>query len=101
MDNIEIASSYKYLGLILSTTLCPNVSFKDLADRAKVGVIQTTKTLRRIGCFSPSVLFKIFDTQIQPILLYGAELLGVETCDHIEKVHTFAIKRYTCVHSYT
>ena len=41
------------------------------------------------------MLFKLFDTQIQPMLNYGAEVWGLEA-DHtpIERIHLFAIKRF-------
>ena len=40
--------------------------------------------------------FKIFDTKIQPILLYASELWGVLTKDNnrTENVHLFACKRF-------
>ena len=37
---------------------------------------------------------KSFDTQIEPILTYSSEVWGLENVDQLEKVHTFAIKRF-------
>ena len=40
-------------------------------------------------------IFKLFDSQIQPSLLYASEVWGlVVTDDHVEKVHTYACKRF-------
>jgi len=36
----------------------------------------------------------VFDAQIQPILLYGSEIWGVDTCHVIEMVHLSALKQY-------
>ena len=36
----------------------------------------------------------MFDVQIQPIVLYGSEVWGLQCIDVIEKVHTFACKRF-------
>ena len=43
------------------------------------------------------MFFKIFDTKICPILLYGSELWGIEKQVAIERVQTYACKRYMCV----
>ena len=39
-------------------------------------------------------VLKLFDSQVQPIALYGAELWGLEsTAVHCENVHLFALKK--------
>ena len=44
---------------------------------------------------SKGVFFKLFDTQIQPMLNYGAEVWGLEAdLKIIERVHLFALKRF-------
>ena len=41
------------------------------------------------------LFLKLFDSQVQPIVLYGADLWGLETAAiHCEKVHLFAQKRF-------
>ena len=38
---------------------------------------------------------KIFDAEVQPIVLYGAEIWGLESCSSvIYNVHLFGLKRY-------
>ena len=80
----------RYLGLTFSTRL----SFKVAIDgehltRAKRGTIEILKTLRRLNRFSPGLLFKLFDAQIVPSLLYGSELSGFDPYDAVEKgAHT-------------
>jgi len=41
-----------------------------------------------------AVFFRLYDAQVQPSLLYGSELWGLEKRDHIEKAHVFACKRF-------
>ena len=38
---------------------------------------------------------KLFDSQIQPMVLYGAEVWGLDAASlHVEKVHLFALKKF-------
>jgi hypothetical protein len=39
----------------------------------------------------------MFDTQIEPILTYAAEVWGLNANAQMEKVHTYAIKRFLMV----
>ena len=48
----------------------------------------------RFGQFSFDVFFKLFDAQMQPIVLYGAEIWGVHNSSYvIEKLHLLAMKK--------
>ena len=50
--------------------------------------------MRRLNCSDPTVLWKRFDSQIEPIFTYAAEVWGLEDVGPIEKVQTFAMKRF-------
>ena len=39
------------------------------------------------------LFLKLFDSQVQPIALYGAELWGLETAAVIAKRYLFALKK--------
>ena len=67
---------------------------EDIAIRAKKGTIEILRTLKKIGCNSPVILFKLFDAQIAPALLYAAEIWGYKIYEQIERVHLFACKRF-------
>ena len=44
---------------------------------------------------SLELFLKLFDSQVQPIALYGAELWGLDTAAaHCEKVHLFALTKF-------
>ena len=47
-----------------------------------------------VGYFGYPELFKLFDTMIKPILLYGAEIWGFEISDTIENVQDNSCKRF-------
>ena len=92
---MTVVNQYKYLGIYLSTRLTFSHALNAMAQRAKKGVVGIFKLLWSLGERSPSMLFKLFDTQIQPMLNYGAEVWGLEA-DHtpIERIHLFAVKRF-------
>ena len=37
---------------------------------------------------------ELFDTQVQRVLLFSAEMWGLSIQSNVERVHTFACKRY-------
>lgn len=90
--SLEVVNEYKYLGYVLTTKLCTGSTMSASALRAKAGMIQIMRTLRRLQCISTKVVFKLFDAQIQPTLLYGSEIWGVENCETIEKIQLAMLK---------
>ena len=60
-------------------------------------MLQILRSLKKLTFILPDVLFKLFDSQIQPILLYGAEMWGVNDCKCIESVHMYMLKWYVNV----
>ena len=93
-QKLEIVNCYKYLGVIFSSGLTFSYALEDMALRARKAIFCILKLLWTIGDQSPSLFFKLFDCQVQPMLTYGAEVWGLMV-DHkiIERIHTFAIKR--------
>ena len=62
--------------------------------KGKKGVMEIQKSVRRLSSSDPTVCWKFFDTQIKPILTYAAVIWGFEDVGQIEKVQTFAMKRF-------
>jgi hypothetical protein len=50
--------------------------------------------MRKLCTADPRLFWKLFDAQIEPILTYAAEVWGLEDVEQIERVHTFASKRF-------
>ena len=48
----------------------------------------------KLNCSSFNIFSKLFDTQVQSILQYGAEIWAFSCGEEMEKVHLFALKRY-------
>ena len=92
-ERIEVVNSYKYLGYTITTKLSTDISLAEYAGRAKGKIIDIFKTLYRLGHIDTNIFFKLFDTQVKPMLLYAAELWGMTKYETIEKIHTFACKK--------
>ena len=54
-------------------------------------------SLYKFGQLPYSIYFKLFDTKILPIILYGSELWGFNSYEHCEIIHRLACKRFLCV----
>ena len=91
---VNVSLSYKYLGLILPTRNSFSAATEDMAVRGKKSTIEIIATLRKIYCNLADVFLKLFDAQVVPTLLYGAEIWGYRGYDQIESVRLFAGKRF-------
>ena len=67
------------------------------AVKAKRILISILSKLHNYGQLSREVFFKMFDTKISPILMYGSEIWDVEYRQIVETIHHYACKRYMCV----
>ena len=92
-QKLQVCNEYKYLGLYFSTKLSTNVSQNDLVRRAKVAINQILKSMLKINDVQRKVILRLFDSQIQPLLLYGSEVWGVNDCETVEAAHLFMLKR--------
>ena len=98
---LEVVSEYSYLGLIFSTKLNNNVMLSRLATRGKIAFCRISSLLNRINTTSYNILCKMFDAQVQPILLYGSELWGLNVMSAIDNVHLFSLKKMLQVPIFT
>ena len=93
-ENLEVVNRYKYLGFIFTTKISLTAPLDDQAVRAKQKTVQLLRTMRSLHTQSVTVFFKLFDAQVLPALLYGAQLWGLMRRHTIETAHTFACKRF-------
>ena len=91
---VKVTNAYKYLGMIFTTKLSVSAALSDVCREGKQGVIEIQKSMRRLSTINSCLFWKFFDAQITPILTYPAEVWGLHDTKQIEKVHTFAIKRF-------
>ena len=75
-NKLEVVNSYKYFGLTFSTRLSFSAPVEDMAVRATKtkSTIEILATLSRTDYNSAEIIFKLFDAQVVPTLVYGAEL---------------------------
>lgn len=92
---ISVVNVYKCLEICLSTRLSFFHALNDMAVCARKDDVSILRLLWSLGKISPSIFFKLFDVQIQAILINGAEVWGLEAdLEIIEKVHLFALRRF-------
>ena len=85
--NIEVVNEYTYLGYTFTTKMSVMKGVHVLAAKGKRACVERVRYIGK--CF-----FKIFDTQVQPVILYSAEIWGLHRLSNVERVQTFACKRY-------
>jgi hypothetical protein len=92
-EQICVVNQYKYLGVWFSTRLSFSHTVEHQTRKAIAGSMAVLRTLWQVGDLSPQLLFKMFDTQIKPILLYGSEIWGLQNNTLLEKAHLFVLKK--------
>lgn len=92
---LEVVNKYVYLGFTFTTTMSLRESANQLATKGKNALFKVLRAYSNLENMSRQTFFKLFDTMIQPILLYASEVWSLlVTDDPTEKVHLFACKRY-------
>ena len=102
-NTIEIVDKYKYLGLWCSNN--KNIFVKNhsyLAEQARKAIFTIRKYSHSIGHLTPKLSLKVFQAQIESILMYGSEVLfiGKEILD-FETVHLSFLKNMLGVKQHT
>ena len=91
---LEVVNRYCYLGFNFTTKLSPKLGTEHLVVKGKKAAMQLNRVYQKYKEMTPEVFFKIFDSKIQPILLYSSEIWGLYKLEHLEKVHLLACKRF-------
>ena len=105
MENsqLEIVSSYKYLGTIFSKSGSFFNNRKHLAQQAKKALHLLYKRINNLNLPIDLVL-KLFENTILPIMTYSCEVWGYENLDILDRIHRdflrklFHLKKYTIIH---
>ena len=91
---LEIVNEYNYLGFLFTTRMSLNRGVDALAVKARRACVECIKHISRLNDISKACFFKIFDSQVQSVAMYAAEVWGLNRFDSIERVHTLACKRF-------
>ena len=84
-ETLEIVKEFKYLGVIFKNNgrfTCAVKHIKAQGNKAMRYVLWKTKSTD----MPIDIKFKLYDTLVRPILLYGAEIWGFENSAILEKV---------------
>ena len=93
-EEVKVTNAYKYLGMTFITKPCIDFVLSDVCKKGKNGVMEIQKAMRSLNSSDPMIFWKLFDSQTEPMLTYAAEVWGLENVGQIEKVQTFAMKRF-------
>ena len=88
---IEIVSTFKYLGITFNRTGSFASTRKILVEQARKAMHCLLKKIRNLD-LSIDCQLKLFDNTVLPILLYGCEVWGFEDTKIIEKVYSDFLK---------
>lgn len=94
---LEVVNSYTYLGFNLTTKLTLSSAMEQITKKAKRKVIDILRALWKIECNDIKVFLRLFDQQVQPALLYAAEVWGTRKVLEIERVQLYACKKILSV----
>lgn len=91
-EELEIIESFSYLGVLFDYNGNFTKAKSKLAEQAKKALFAVYRKIRNIS-LPVDLQLKIFDSLVQPILLYSAEVWGFENTNCIEKIHLQFCKR--------
>ena len=57
-------------------------------------LLHILNSLQKLDCIPYKTFFKVFDSKVTSVLLYGSELWGLEKCTYLESVQIYACKRF-------
>ena len=97
--DLEQVDDYMYLGICFNWNGSFVKAKKLLHDKASKAMHSLTQKGMRLN-LPTDIMLKLFDSCVEPILLYGCEVWGYENVDILEKVHTqfckfiFGVSKY-------
>ena len=87
-SRIETCTYFNYLGVNFSSVLSWTHNQNIRANKGIRALGSTRALMSKFPNLQNSVIWKVFDTMVKPILHYGAEIWGAHDAPEIEKVQT-------------
>ena len=100
-QSIEIASSYKYLGLVLDEFLNFDIMAKFVANLASRALGLVRSKFNIAGGLPYKVFTKLYDTIVWPTIGYGSAKWGTKEYSCINAVQNRACRFFLTVGKYT
>ena len=99
--NLDVVESYKYLGLILSEFLDFSKTAKAVAKSAHRALGLIIAKAKSFGGLPYNVFYKLYESIVCPVIMYGAPIWGTECFSCIQAVHNRAARYFLNVGKYT
>ena len=93
-QRLKTVSAYKYMGFFVTPKLIWTSAKEGLAVQARKAILTMSKLQHAVGYFDFVEYFKLFDSMVKPIFIYGSEIWGYEMSDIIENVQIVLCKKY-------
>ena len=97
---VEIVDNFSYLGIIFNYNGKFTLAKRKLCDQAQKALFALYGKIRNI-CIPVDLQLKLFESLIEPILLYACEIWGFENSEIIEKIQLRFLKNILSVRSST
>ena len=78
---LEVVNCFTYVGLTFTLQLSFHRMCSDLSKKGKRVLVSLLSSLYDYGQMPKHVFFKLFDTEVLPVLLYGSEIWGFRKYD--------------------
>ena len=93
-NELECVNGFNYVGIYFSNRLSLYKMADSMAVKAKKVLVYILNSFKDIDCLPYKMFFKVFDSKISSILLYGSEIWGMKSPQCIEQLHIYACKRF-------
>ena len=99
--NLDVFESYKYLGLVLTEFLDYSKTAKAVAKSANRALGLIIAKSKAFGGLPYDVFYKIYESIVCPVIMYGAPIWGTECFSCIQAVQNRAARYFLNVGKYT
>jgi len=101
MENVcQLLTVFSYVGIMFTNRLCLHKMAENMADKGHRVLRKLLSAFSYNEWIPYKTFFKIFDSKIASILLYGSEIWGLTYMQCTERVHVAACKEFLNVPKY-
>ena len=93
---MEVVNEYTYLGYTFTTTMSVTKGVDVLAAKGKRACVECARYIGKLSEISKKCFLKIFDTQVQPVILYSAEIWGLHRLSNRKSSHIYLQALFEC-----
>ena len=90
---VEVVSSFSYVGIHFTNRLSLFKMAEMSSVKAKKVLMYIFSSFVKLPYIPVNTFFKVFDSKVCPVMLYGSEIWGLQYMNCIEQVQLYACKR--------